>query len=175
MLLSVFMFFMREFQVPTANSGSRRKIESYFIAEKVARRPIFAATILPAKLLHAQASTQAQITLQYYPSLPPLFSNKNILNKRLIDQRIRICTDRVHTTPFQTTYVSGTLQMKDHEEEIKFLIQEEGQHFKTNAPRRLLQRLPIMSFKRKLVRSKLVLVTIVFSSYFNWAITTSES
>ena len=54
MLLSVFMFFMREFQVPTANSGSRRKIESYFIAEKVARRPIFAATILPAKLLHTQ-------------------------------------------------------------------------------------------------------------------------
>ena len=155
MLLSVFMFFMREFQVPTANSGSRRKIESYFIAEKVARRPIFAATILPAKLLHAQASTQ------YYPSLPPLFSNKNILNKRLIDQRIRICTDRVHTTPFQTTYVSGTLQMKDHEEEIKFLIQEEGQNVKTNAPKRLLQRLPIICFKRKLVRSKLV-VTMAF-------------
>ena len=67
MLLSVFMFFMREFQVPTANSGSRRKIESYFIAEKVARRPIFAATILPAKLLHAQKECSCEKTnLQHY-------------------------------------------------------------------------------------------------------------
>ena len=51
--------------------------------------------------------------------------------------------------------------MKDHEEEIKFLIQEEGQNVKTNAPKRLLQRLPIICFKRKLVRSKLV-VTMAF-------------
>jgi len=56
--------------------------------------------------------------------------------------------------------------MKDHEEEIKFLTQEEEQNVKTNAPKRVLQRLRIICLKRnKLVRSKLV-ITMAFLVLF---------